>query len=745
MSDKNMLYKCAFCLKEDANGVWLNQNTFNRHRLKMQEYLAKDENLDVTKDNVNDEYYYNESVNFNEDDNEYYSDYNDDDNKENNDGDNRENYDDINEKNDDDNNNEDDEDNDNDDDDNDDDDNDDDDDDDDDDDAMYIDDKTDISEKMIEGLKLLYLKSLYNFTESAFDDIMKVFATKNISLYKVKKYLKETTGLISVFYDMCENSCICYAGRYKSYQSCPICESTRLDARGKAKKIMPYLSIIDRLMIQYKDKTRAKELLYRHEYNINKNDDNLDDIFDGKIYKELTKKDNLFKDKRDVAFTASCDGVKKKNLLVPFLIPGPNQPKDFNTFLRPFIDEMKELEKGITCYDACTKCKFLLHAHLITWTGDIPALTKIMNITSHNSYHGCRICNIEGVYSQKHKHIYFPPKQNCMNKDHSDWIGYINEIEAATTNKEKEILIRKYGIKGKSILFELLSIKFPRSFPIDIMHLFFENIAPQMFKLWSAHFFKDDDLNATPFAISKSSWDVIGILMQNNKKGMSLVFGRPPQNIFKHNAGYKAEEWANWITLYSVPLIKTFLLAKDYAKVDNKDRSNIFLISFHYLLHVAESIEDFGPCRGYWQFLMKRMCGMLIPLVKSQLHPYANLWNNLVLYERFNLLKYNKEVCKYIFPQKEEKKWPSHIVFASPLYKEYEIYSPLKQYTLTQAELKKLKETYSAIYDINVNQIENFSPIVRKYGKLCKDGHIISSKWVTKDKIKNRNNYSVAV
>jgi hypothetical protein len=33
-----------------------------------------------------------------------------------------------------------------------------------------------------------------------------------------------------------------------------------------------------------------------------------------------------------------------------------------------------------------------------------------------------------------------------------------------------------------------------------------------------------------------------------------------------------------------------------------------------------------------------------------------------------------------------------------------------------------------------------------KYGKLCtKDGHIISSKWISKDKIKSRNNYSVAV
>ncbi len=242
----------------------------------------------------------------------------------------------------------------------------------DDDENMQIDDETNIpNKKIIEGLKLLYLKSLYNFTESAYDDIMKIFTTNNLSLYKIKKYLKDITGLVPVFYDMCENSCICYTGQYETYQNCPICESTRLDIRGKAKKIMPYLSIKDRLQIQFNDGNRAKELLYRHEYIINKHNDNddLDDIFDGKIYKELVE-ENLFNDKRDIAFTASCDGyqifkqktddcwlflminnnldpslrVKKENLMIPFLIPGPNQPKDFNTFLQPFIDEMKELE-----------------------------------------------------------------------------------------------------------------------------------------------------------------------------------------------------------------------------------------------------------------------------------------------------------------------------------------------------------------------------------------------------------------
>ena len=108
-------------------------------------------------------------------------------------------------------------------------------------------------------------------------------------------------------------------------------------------------------------------------------------------------------------------------------------------------------------------------------------------------------------------------------------------------------------------MFELSSINFPRSFPIDIMHLFFENIAPQMFKLWTGRFFKDENLNNTPFIISNPSWKTIGLQMQNNKKNMPLEFGRPSRDIFKHHAGYKAKEWANWITLYSVPLLKTYL------------------------------------------------------------------------------------------------------------------------------------------------------------------------------------------
>ena len=149
---------------------------------------------------------------------------------------------------------------------------------------------------------------------------------------------------------------------------------------------------------------------------------------------------------------------------------------------------------------------------------------------------------------------------------------------------------------------------------------------------------------------------------------------------------------------------------RDYGIIDEEDRSSIFLISFHYLLHVAESIEDFGPCRGYWQFPMERMCDMLIPLVKSQVHPYANLWNNLVLNERFNHLKYMTKFYEHIFPSKEEKQWPSHRVFTTSLYQEFELYSPSKKHVLSTTELTRLKETYSAIFDVNIEtmQVKNF-------------------------------------
>jgi hypothetical protein len=49
---------------------------------------------------------------------------------------------------------------------------------------------------------------------------------------------------------------------------------------------------------------------------------------------------------------------------------------------------------------------------------------------------------------------------------------------------------KKTGIAGQSVLHRLSSIDFPRSFPPDSMHLFYENVIPDMVKHYRGVFFK---------------------------------------------------------------------------------------------------------------------------------------------------------------------------------------------------------------------------------------------------------------
>jgi len=114
-------------------------------------------------------------------------------------------------------------------------------------------------------------------------------------------------------------------------------------------------------------------------------------------------------------------------------------------------------------------------------------------------------------------------------------------------------------------LLKLKTILFPWSFSTDIMHLFFENVAPSMYAHWSRKFFNNNLLLSSDYELSKSQWENIGIQMEKVKKDMPTEIGRPPRGIFKYHNGYKAVEWRNWIILFSLPLLKAYL-DKRYSK-----------------------------------------------------------------------------------------------------------------------------------------------------------------------------------
>ena len=66
--------------------------------------------------------------------------------------------------------------------------------------------------------------------------------------------------------------------------------------------------------------------------------------------------------------------MKQPFLFMSLLIPGPNAPrKDIDAFLRPLIDELKELQNvGVENYDASTQSSFKLHATVLQTINDFP-------------------------------------------------------------------------------------------------------------------------------------------------------------------------------------------------------------------------------------------------------------------------------------------------------------------------------------------------------------------------------------
>lgn len=182
-------------------------------------------------------------------------------------------------------------------------------------------------------------------------------------------------------------------------------------------------------------------MLYRHEYMTTSSTSNvasdnttgMADIWDGKVYKELTERyihidgkalsTKYFSNPHDLALGLTTDGFApwrkrkytawplliinynlppdkrfhQKNIIALSVIPGPKKPKDIDSFLYPLIEELLKLLYGVQAFDANTGQYFCLRAFLIIAFGDIPAISLLLKMKGHNGIAPCRVCNIKGI------------------------------------------------------------------------------------------------------------------------------------------------------------------------------------------------------------------------------------------------------------------------------------------------------------------------------------------------------------
>ena len=460
-----------------------------------------------------------------------------------------------------------------------------------------------------DDFELLRLCSLQadepSLTDKLFKKIARLSKCNTSTLYLMKKRLGELSELMVESYDCCVRSCAAFTGPRAKLKECPRCRKPRYRQNGKPMKTYRSLPLIPQLVAFFLNREVNKRMRYRsdgHPKSKANGMDQITDVFDGSHYRGLLEKEvtinghslghNYFSDDRDIALGLATDGVnpwrRRKSTFWPILlynynlppeerfhddnaicigeVPGPEKPKDMDSFLFPTTQELLKLAVGVQAYDVIEDEIFTLHAYLIAIFGDIPAVSMLLRMKGHNARLPCRLCTIQAVRipNSRTTTLYVPlchknlqSGQTDYNpadlplRTHEQFMAQAHEVQSARTNAESEQLAVKYGINGLPLLSVLDSLALPLSTGYEFMHLIYENIIPNLTLLWSGNYKGLN--NDQPFVLSKTVWEEIGKTTAASHSTMPSSYGAPVPNIATDRSIFSAESWCQW-ALFIAPI-----------------------------------------------------------------------------------------------------------------------------------------------------------------------------------------------
>ena len=490
------------------------------------------------------------------------------------------------------------------------------------------------------------LKTQDHLTNATFQRLSSVFRDHTLPSWKeTRSRVAFLSGLQSVVYDCCPNSCCCFVGPYADLDKCQYCNSARYSTDRRAQKSFVYVPLAPRLVALYRDVDLATKMKYRSQYV--QSTQGISDIFDGTVYLNLTRKQvvvdgrempyTYFSDVRDIALGLATDGFapfrRRKATAWPLIVynynlppeirfgkdytlclgvvPGPKKPKDMDSFLYPLVEELLHLAVGIRAFDILQSSLFALHAYLIVVSGDIPALSMLLNIKGHNAFSPCRACKITGVQVPgQSSSTYYVPLSRCQPsgiqgqftitrydgtnlpmRTHSEMLAQAREVQLAPTQRESDRLAKKYGVKAVPILSYVPSLAIPSSFPYDFMHLVWENLIPNLIALWTGNF-KGLDEGCEMYQLPKAVWEAIGESTAACGSTIPSAFCMRPPNIARSDYSCTADFWSFW-ALYLGPV----LLRKKFSKSIYYDHFRDLVKLLHKCLQFEYSSDDVNTLR----------------------------------------------------------------------------------------------------------------------------------------------------
>ena len=254
-----------------------------------------------------------------------------------------------------------------------------------------------------------------------------------LSFKGVESFLAANTGVEHVIHDMCPDSCLAFTGPYENLDNCPVCQKSRWneerlrESDGRCKipvKQFPTILIGPQLQVHYRDPKSAQDMAWLQEKTIEvitelqhtwkisviediaMGSDYLGAVMDGDINPDdiiLTLSLNgaqLYEDKQSdlwmyiwIVINLSPEQHYRKHQVLPGgFIPGPNKPKNIDSFLIVGLHHLTVIQhEGLQIYDAHRGITFRSNPYLLYPTADGPGLVYLDGLVGHSGKNGCWI------------------------------------------------------------------------------------------------------------------------------------------------------------------------------------------------------------------------------------------------------------------------------------------------------------------------------------------------------------------
>lgn len=324
---------------------------------------------------------------------------------------------------------------------------------------------------------------------------------------------------------------------------------------------------------------------------------------------------------------------KREFVILAGIIPGPNEPKrDVNSFLRPLVGELLDLWQGIPMHVHGEDHARNIRCALICVACDMPASRKTCGLLGHSARLGCSRCKKEFSGQIGSKDYSGFDRDSWVARSNHDHRSSIDVINKSRNKTERDRLESQHGCRY-SVLLDLPYFDPIRMTIVDPMHNLLLGTARHVMKdIW----IKQD-------IITKSNLKAMQEKMDRMKTPLDV--GRIPRKVESGFSGFTADQFKNWVNLYSIPCLSGILssehlenwchfvlscriLCQHSLTLDQIVLADCLLLHFckrterlygksaitpnmHMHGHLREIFMDYGPVYSFWCFSYERYNGIL--------------------------------------------------------------------------------------------------------------------------------------